>query len=108
MTDACHKYDEKMLREKMKDKPNCQKILSEGYGRNHYFARLLPGQVREYFSTWVKMLPLAGNVSHDQRFRRTNWLSLCGEQEQQELIVRHCKNYDDIPERYSNLENDDS
>ena len=107
VVEACHKYDEIMLRDKMKDKIKCQKILSEGYGRKQYFSGLLPGQVREYFSTRVQMLPLGGNYSRDNRFRRTGWLCLCGEREEQEHIVRHCKKYDDIREKFGDLERDD-
>jgi hypothetical protein len=108
VTDACYKYDKKMLRDKMRDKIKCEKILSEGYGSKQYFSRLLPGQVRDYFSTLVKMLPLAGNYSRDKRFRRTGWLCLCGEREEHEHSILHCKNYDDIQGSYSDLENDDN
>ena len=78
VTKACHKYDEKYLRNQMRDKIKCEKILSKGYGRKEYFSKLLPGQVRDYFSTRVKMLPLAGNYSRNKRFIRSNWLCLCG------------------------------
>ena len=108
MKDACHKYDERMLRNQMEGKTKCEKILSEGYGRKTYFAGLIPGQVRDYFSTRVKMLPLGGNYSRDKRFVRTGWLCLCGEREEQEHIVKHCKKYDDIREKYNDLENDDN
>ena len=108
MTDACYKYDEKMLRNKMRDKIKFEKILSEGYGRKEYFSRLLPGQVRDYFSTRVNMLALAGNYSRDKRFKRTGWLCLCGEREEQEHILRQCVKYDDIRKKYSDLENDDN
>ena len=107
VTEACYKYDERMLRERMKDKKKCEKILSEGYGRKAYFDRLLPGQVRDHFSTHVKMLPIAGNFSRDRRFLRTGWLCLCGEREEQEHIMRHCKIYDDIRDKYGNMDNDD-
>ena len=53
------------------------------------------------------MLPLGGNYSRDNRFRRTGWLCLCGEREEQEHIVRHCKKYDDIREKFGDLERDD-
>ena len=34
-------------------------------------------------------------------------LCLCGKQEEQEHIVRHCKKYGDIREKFSDLERDD-
>ena len=106
VTEACHRYDEKMLKGKMEGKKKCEKIVSEEYGRKSYFEKLIPGEVRDYFSTRVMMLPLAGNYGRDNRFRRTGWLCLCGQREEQEHIVRHCKKYDNIREKYSDLSSD--
>ena len=108
VTEACHKYDEVMLREQMENKIKCAKILEDEYGRKTYFSKLLPGEVREYFSTRVMMLPLGGNFSKDNRFRRTGWLCLCGAREEQEHIRRDCPKYDDIRKKYGDLTDDDS
>ena len=108
VTEACHKYDEMMLKEKMENKTKCAKIIQDEYGRKDYFAKLIPGEVRDYFATRVKMLPLAGNYSRDNRFRRTGWLCLCGEREEHEHILRHCHNYDNIRVKYSDLSCGDS
>ena len=107
-TEACHKYDEVMLRDKMENKIKCAKIMKEEYGRKNYFSKLIPGEVKEYFATRVQMLPLAGNFSKDNRFRPTVWLFLCGAWEEQEHIRQHCPKYDNIREKYGNLTNDDS
>ena len=108
VTEACHDYDAKMLKEQMKEKTKCSKILSEGYGRKLYSSSSTPSEVREYFSTRVNMLPIAGNFSKDNRFKRTGWLCLCGEREEQEHIMKHCKKYEDIRKKYGEIENDDS
>ena len=108
VTEACHSYDADMLKEDMKDKVKCAKILSDGYGRKEYVAKSLPGEVREFFSTRVSMLPLAGNFSRDNRFRRTGWLCLCGEREEQEHVRLHCNKYKDIREKYDDLTSDDN
>ena len=108
VTEACHDYDAKMLKEEMKEKTKCSKILSEGYGRKHYTSRFTPSEVREYFSTRVNMLAIAGNFSKDNWFRRTSWLCLCGEREEQEHIMKHCKKYEDIRKKYGEIENDNS
>ena len=109
VTEACHEYDAKMLAAEMKDKIKCSKILKEGYGRKQYSDKLIPSEVREYFATKVQMIAIAGNFSRDNRFRRTGWLCLCGEREEQEHILKHCDKYKDIREKYGDvIEDDDS
>ena len=54
------------------------------------------------------MLPLAGNFSRDNRFRRTGWLCLCGEREEQEHVRLHCNKYEDIREKYDDLTSDEN
>ena len=108
VTEACHRYNEKMLKEKMENKKKCARIIQDEYGRKEYIAKLIPGDVRDYFATRVQMLPLAGNYSRDNRFKQTDWLCLCGEREEQEHILRHCSKYDDIRLKYRDLSCDDS
>ena len=108
VTEACYRFDAKMLAVEMKDKRKCSKILEEGYGRKQYSSKLIPSEVREYFATKVQMIALAGNFSRDNRFRRTDWLCLCGEREDQEHILKHCDKYKDIREKYGDIQDDDS
>ena len=51
---------------------------------------------------------LASNFSRDNRFRRTGWLCLCGEREEQEHVRLHCNVYKDIREKYDDLTSDDN
>ena len=108
VTAACHRLNESRLRKSMEGKLKCEKILSENYGRKEYFSLTTPSKVRQFFSTRVSMLPLAGNFSHDRRFRRTNWLCRCGSREQQEHIRSHCVIYSNIRDKYEDLDNDDN
>ena len=108
VTAACHRLNESRLRKSMEGKLKCEKILSENYGRKNYFSLTTPSKVRQFFSTRVSMLPLAGNFSHDRRFRRTNWLCRCGSREQQEHIRSHCVIYSNIRDKYEDLDNDNN
>ena len=96
-----------MLMDQMQEKTKCSKILTEGYGRKEYSVRLTPHEVREYFATRVNMIAIACNFSKDNRFRRTGWLCLCGEKEEQEHILKHCQKYEDIRMKYNEFEDDD-
>ena len=108
-TEACHRLNEKRLRESMTGKRKCDKILSEGYGRKDYFNKAKPEQVRQFFATRTDMLAIAGNFSGDRRrFQRTNWLCRCGQREEQEHLLRHCYVYDDIRAKYGDLNSDES
>ena len=109
VTEACHKYNEARLREEMSGKKKCEKIFSEGYGRKEYFRKKKPGQVRDFFATRTSMLEIAGNFSKDRRrFERTDWLCRCGQREEQEHLRRHCPMYDDIREKYEDLDSDEN
>ena len=85
----------------------CERILKDDYGRKSYFGGKKPGEVRDFYSTRVNMLKLAGNFSHDKRFLKTNFLCRCGLREEQEHIRTSCPMYADIRAKYSNLDNDD-
>ena len=113
VTKACHQYQERQLKEKMRNKEGhimqkCQKIAEDFYGRKSYFDRKVPSQVRSHFATRVGMLPVAGNFRHDRRFARTDWLCRCGlEREEERHLTDSCPLYRDIREQYSSLEDDD-
>jgi hypothetical protein len=68
---------------------------------------MTPNQVRKYFATRVSMLALAGNFSRDNRFRKTGWLCRCGGREKEEHIRSHCVIYEDIRNKYGDLDDDD-
>ena len=61
----------------------CERILKDDYGKKSYFGGKKPGEVRDFYSTRVNMLKVAGNFSHDKRFMRNNFLCRCGLREEQ-------------------------
>ena len=55
------------------------------------------------------MLEIAGNFLKDRRwFEWTDWLYRCGQLEEQEHLPRHCPMYDDIREKYQDLDSDEN
>ena len=92
ITKACHQYQERQLRNKIKNKEGdimqkCQKIAKDFYGRKSYFDKKVPNQVRSHFATRVGMLPVAGNFRHNRRFARTEWLCRCGQEREEERHI---------------------
>ena len=106
VTKSCHQFNERRLRETMSGSEKCVRILKDDYGRKSYFGGKKPGEVRDFYSTRVNMLSLAGNFSHDKRFMRTNFLCRCGLREEQEHIRTSCPIYEDIRAKHSHLDDD--
>ena len=52
------------------------------------------------------MLPLEGNFSNHNRFRKTGWHCRCGSREKQEHILSHCVIYEDIRKKYGDMDDD--
>jgi hypothetical protein len=96
------------LREQAKGKTKCQKIIQDKYGKKAYISNSLIGDVRQCYRTRVGLLPFAGNYSHDKRFAKTNWLCRCQEskEDEQHLMSGKCPAYNDIFEKYDNLDDD--
>ena len=55
------------------------------------------------------MQPFAGNYSHDRKFCRTDYLCRChnSKETKHHLITEDCPTYQDIKDRYKNLESDE-
>ena len=60
------------------------------------------------FYTRTKMLPFAGNYSHDNRFLLTNWMCKCERSKESEshLLSGNCIIYGDINVKYTDLKED--
>ena len=53
------------------------------------------------------MMPFAANFSGSNKYKRTNWLCKCGvREEESHLVEGRCPVYQDIWEKYNNLEED--
>ena len=109
VTLACHKLNEERLRKQAQGKEKCDHIMKEPYGKKDYVEKKMIQQVRQQYKTRVKMLPFAGNFSHDRRFSRTEWLCKCRQAREVEghLTSGKCPVYGDIKGGYANLDNDD-
>ena len=62
-----------------------------------------PDKLRQYLATRTNMLAIAGNFFKDMRLQRTDWLCQCGQQEEQEHLLRQCQVYNDIQAKYDDL-----
>ena len=72
---ACHLKNEEKLRALGRGK--CERIQLEEYGKKSYLKKKNIFHVRQQYRSRFKMQPFAGNYSHDQRFKKSDWLCLC-------------------------------
>ena len=109
VTEACHKLNEKRLRNKAVGQTKAKRVLSEIYTRKEYLSKKKIENVRIQFRARYGMLPFAGNYGHDRKFAHSEWLCSCREQREEEshLLEGSCTVYGDIRERYGDLEDDD-
>ena len=105
---ACHKVNEKRLKEQAEGKQKCEKIFEESYGKKEYIGNYLIKNVRDIYRTRFGMHPFAGNYSRDRRFARTDWLCRCrkAKEEESHLISGNCEVYGEIRSKYQNLNDD--
>ena len=54
------------------------------------------------------MLPFAGNYTHSNKYKQTNWLCFCKQKKEEESHIKDCRLYQDIREKYDSLEDDNS
>ena len=110
VTRACHKENEKRLRNQIKGKQKCKRIEDERYGKKEYTKSKNIHDVRKMYRTRFGMQSFAGNYSHDQRFARTEWLCQCREarEEESHLLSGNCPVYGEIWQKYNNLDDDEN
>ena len=109
VTEACHKLNERRLRNKAEGQTKSKRVLSEIYIRKEYLAKKKIENVRIQFRARYGMLPFAGNYGHDRKFAHSEWLCSCREQREEEshLMEGSCTVYGDIRGKYGDLEDDD-
>ena len=105
---ACHKKNEEKLRALGRGK--CERIQIEEYGKKSYLQKKNIFHVRHQYRSRFKMQPFAGNYSHDQRFKRSDWLCLCLQSREDEahLTSGQCTVYGDLALKYSDLTDDEN
>ena len=106
--DACHKYNEKLLRSLAKGK--CERMKTEVYEKKEYVKNKNIQKVRQQFRSRYGLQPFAGNYSKDRRFAKSNWLCKCQESREEELHIMSgkCKVYGDLIHKYRDLSSDDN
>jgi hypothetical protein len=105
---ALKNKNEEMLRNQGAGKKKLEKILREEPGKKEYISQKLISDVRQWFRTRAGLLPFAGNYSKDQRFAKTEWMCRCESVKEDEphIVSGDCPVYNDIHEKYDNLEDD--
>ena len=66
-------------------------------------------EVRIWYRSRYGQQPFAGYFSKDWKYAKTNWLCRCGKHREKEihLTSRDCPVYNDLREKYSDLDNDE-
>ena len=108
ITKACHKKNEERIRKKAEGRIKCERIPCEEYGRKEYIDISQISNVRQMYRTRFKMMPFAGNYSHDRRFASTDWLCQCRIEKENEahLISGNCHIYGKIRDKYDSIDDD--
>ena len=109
VTSACHKENEKRLRAQADGKIKCERIKEEVYEKKPYISEKQIQDVRNMYRTRFGMQPFAGNYSHDQKFKKTNFMCRCTKEreEEQHIMSGDCPVYADIRAQFQDFGSDD-
>ena len=91
-------------------KGKCERFITEEYGRKDDISKKNIFHVRIQYRSRFGLLAFAGNYQNDKRFANSNWLCRCSKAREDESHLRsgHCKVYDDIVERFGDLNVDEN
>ena len=91
-------------------KGQCERFSGEEYGRKDDISKTNIYDVRNQYRSRFGFLAFAGNYQNDRRFAESNWLCRCEKAREGESHLRsgHCKVYDDIVERFGDLNVDEN
>jgi hypothetical protein len=106
---ACQVENERILRNLGEGKEKCSRIVNEKYGPKEYIQTKYISEVRNIYRTRYGQRSFAGNFSHDNLYRKTDWMCKCGLSKEKEIHITsgNCPVYSDIRERYSDFNNDE-
>ena len=95
---ACHAENEKRLRSQSENIKKCNKIKDEAYGKQTYITKEKLHIARKIFKARFAMTEFAGNYKNSFKFKETNGLCFCKEQNENEthLLTGQCKVYGDL------------
>ena len=75
-------------------------------GKKHYISQGTINDVRITYRTRVRLLPFAGNYTHDKQYYKTQCRCGSEREEEQHIISGQCPVYKDIREKYGDLSSD--
>ena len=94
--------------EQAKGKEKCERIRGEEYEKQTYVSDAKIEDVRGMYRTRFKLLPFAGNYSHDKKFSKSNWLRKCkgAREEEGHIVSGNCTVYSDLRSHFGDLGED--
>ena len=109
VTEALHRLNEKRIKAQSENKPKCDRISQENYGKKSYLKETSISKTRLLFKTRFGMMNFAGNFSRDRKFAKTDWLCKCRESKEYEshLLDGRCKVYGTIRSKYGEMKTED-
>ena len=110
ITKACEKENEDMHVKQSRNKEKCVHIMKSNHGKQDYIENKTLKEARETFMTRTRMQPFAGNYSKDKIFITTGWKCRCllANEDESHLKYGKCSFYEDIREKYDNLDDDET
>ena len=100
---ACHLKNEHILRNLSEGKEKCARMANEAYGQKDYIGNKCISDVRNIYRTRYGQRDFAGNFSHNNKYRKNNWMCKCGLSREKEIHItsEQCPIYADIRKKYS-------
>ena len=98
LKEACRVRDEVDMKKAMTSMEKMVILNNEDCKIKDYIKQKSINKVRDTFATRVMMLKFAGNYSHDERFRKSNWLcEACDLQITEDQVhITQCSGYTDL------------
>ena len=80
-------------------------MANEAYGQKDYIVNKYISDVRKIYRTRYGQRDFAGNFSHNNKYRKNNWMCKCGLSREKEIHItsEKCPIYADIREKYSDF-----
>ena len=98
LKEAVRVRDEVDMKNSMEKMEKMIILKNEDCRRKKYIKQKYINQVRDIFATRVLMLRFAGNYSHNETFRRSNWLCEACDMKvtEDQVHIASCSGYEDL------------
>ena len=102
VTEARHRLNEKRIKNQPENRPKCDRISKEKYGKKSYLKETSIAKTRLLYKSRFGMMNFAGNFARDRKFAKTDWLCFCRESKEYEshLLDGSCKVYGEIKSKF--------